>query len=93
MTDDTTPDYPLFRGLPLLFGTLGKFDCYGGRSLVCPCPVCGRENRHGWPKGSRPGVPQHRVQHCDCWDDGYYILAVAGPDGALKGTGRKGAKS
>lgn len=30
------------------------------------CPVCGVLNRHGWQSG-------HRVSHCECWENGYYL--------------------
>lgn len=30
------------------------------------CPKCGRWNHHGYGDG-------HRVAHCRCWPNGYYI--------------------
>lgn len=33
---------------------------------VFTCPVCGAFNEHGVG-------PSHRVSHCDCWGNGYYI--------------------
>jgi len=39
------------------------------------CPLCGCENRHGWPEGKDLGG--HRVSHCECWPQGYYIKLEA----------------
>ena len=38
---------------------------------VFMCPLCGRECRHGWPEGKDLGG--HRVSHCECWPQGYFI--------------------
>lgn len=35
------------------------------------CPACKRVNIHGMPE--RDHKPQHRVAHCKCWPDGYFI--------------------
>ena len=44
--------------------------------LVFRCPRCRQLNRHGGFHG-RPGLADgHRVSHCGCWADGYYIKEV-----------------
>lgn len=70
------PDIPTFaaKAEGRYISTDGKEGCY----LVFRCPVCGKENAHGGLFGDPGAGDGHRVAHCDCWEDGYYIEETEG---------------
>jgi hypothetical protein len=46
------------------------------------CPKCGRKNSHGGC-GSPGAGDGHRVSHCQCWPNGYYLKEAT--DGTANG--------
>jgi hypothetical protein len=45
------------------------------RSLSFTCPCCGLHVVHGG--GEMASASSHRVSHCDCWENGYYLMEPA----------------
>lgn len=41
-----------------------------GHTASFMCPVCGQRNHHG---NHGKGYGGHRVEHCPCWENGYYV--------------------
>ena len=56
-------------------GTNGKQ--IKGCHLVFECPLCENINVHGGTFGVKGDGDGHRVSHCGCWPDGYYIKEVS----------------
>ena len=46
------------------------------RSLVFVCPKCGKKNVHGGVHGVKGGGDGHRVSHCECWPNGYFLEEI-----------------
>ena len=51
----------------------------GEKSMKFKCIKCGKMNVHGIDK-----LAGHRLSHCDCWEDGYYVML--GTRGVVGGT-------
>ena len=47
-----------------------------GCSLVFTCPKCKKEQSHGGMYNQKGAGDGHRVSHCRCWPDGYYLKEV-----------------
>lgn len=47
-----------------------------GCHLVFECPVCEAKNVHGGTLGRKGFNDGHRLSHCPCWPNGYYIKEV-----------------
>lgn len=69
-------DIDQYQGLPL-FQVRAERCFRVGDVLCCDlvfcCPKCGRENVHTGFYGRASVADGHRVAHCGCWPDGYYI--------------------
>lgn len=48
----------------------------GTCDLVFNCPCCGKKNFHSGEQGNVGAADGHRISHCSCWVDGYYIREV-----------------
>ena len=70
--DVTAVDGP-FRYPKRSDGTRPKDGC----QLLFKCPKCGRENNHGGVYKRKGEGDGHRVSHCNCWPNGYYIKEVS----------------
>lgn len=47
-----------------------------GCHLVFKCPKCKAINVHGGVYKQKGGGDGHRVEHCNCWPNGYYLREV-----------------
>lgn len=47
-----------------------------GCHLVFTCPKCKKENLHGGEYKNKGAADGHRVSHCSCWPNGYYIKEI-----------------
>jgi hypothetical protein len=50
-----------------------------GCHLTFTCPVCGEKIVHGGYFDNPGAADGHRVSHCGCWEEGYYIREVKEP--------------
>ena len=70
-------------GLPVLYGVTSG-PVFGDNlqccHLVCQCPSCGVKLIHGFQPGPDFRSPSHRVSHCNCHYNGYFIDADDRPE-------------
>lgn len=45
----------------------------GTNTMRFVCPKCSKANTHGTCGKSVGGGDGHRVSHCECWPNGYYV--------------------
>lgn len=45
----------------------------GTNQMQFVCPLCGKKNAHGCCGLVVGGGDGHRVSHCPCWPNGYYV--------------------
>ena len=74
-------DIPTFEvkasGGPFVYPELSN----GARSpdgciLTFKCPKCNQKNSHGGVYKKKGEGDGHRVSHCSCWPNGYYLREI-----------------